>query len=309
MLKVKIPDKISVPAVEKLIDYTASGIGSIAGYLMATRKAKQDAEVLKIQAQAQRDALDILGHEGADASVELDIGKMVSQRIQFQETKRLLNTRSVVVEAANQLGDIKVPSNEPDHDWTARFFNYVQDVSSDELQSLWTKVLVGEVERSGSTSLLTLDILRNLDRTTAEVFRRFCSACVYFRHGDKIPSASVPSLGGNVGKNCLGEYGLKYESLLLLNEHGLVVPELDSIFQINLANLKGPVLPMSFQGDIWYLGVSKTLKTFNLEGVSMTSSGKELSRIVEIEPMPEFTEALISYFRKQKIEMVKLETG
>ena len=51
------------------------------------------------------------------------------------------------MEAARQLGDKSVANSDPDHDWTARFFNGVQDVSSKEMQLLWAKVLAGEVER------------------------------------------------------------------------------------------------------------------------------------------------------------------
>ena len=75
----------------------------------------------------------------------------ITQLIEFQGRKRLANTRSVVEDAANELGDKEVSNHEPDHDWTARFFNDIQDVSSEEMQSLWAKVLAGEVEKPGST--------------------------------------------------------------------------------------------------------------------------------------------------------------
>ncbi|MYF37585.1 MAG: hypothetical protein F4219_02260, partial [Gammaproteobacteria bacterium] len=59
--------EIKAKAIEKLIDYTASGIGSIAGPMIAPWRekkeseaklirAKTDAEILKIQARAQSEA-------------------------------------------------------------------------------------------------------------------------------------------------------------------------------------------------------------------------------------------------------------
>ena len=86
----------------------------------------------------------------SDVRGEIDIAETVRQRIQFQEEKRHGNIGSVVGRAAEELGQKEVPDREPDHDWTARFFNYIQDVSSDEMQSLWAKVLAGEIERPGS---------------------------------------------------------------------------------------------------------------------------------------------------------------
>ena len=48
--------------------------------------------------------------------------------------KRLANLEAVVGRAAVNLGDKEVPETEPDHDWAARFFAEVQDVSSEEMQ-------------------------------------------------------------------------------------------------------------------------------------------------------------------------------
>ena len=55
-----------------------------------------------------------------------------TQRIQFQEEKRQSNIETVVRHAASELEDKHVEDHEPDHDWTARFFNDVQDVSTKE---------------------------------------------------------------------------------------------------------------------------------------------------------------------------------
>ena len=186
---------LNVPALDKLLDYAASGIGSVAGPILATWRARHeaqaklisaeaDANVLRIRADAQAKAREALLPQDAKVSVALDIADVISQRIQFQEEKRQANIESVVRYAAKQLGDKSVADSEPDHDWTARFFSQVQDVSSEEMQSLWARVLAGQVEREGSTSVRTLQVLRNLDRATARLFRMFCSMCVFFP-GDK----------------------------------------------------------------------------------------------------------------------------
>ena len=38
--------KVSVPAIEKLVDYTASGIGSVAGMMLTPARARKEAEAL-----------------------------------------------------------------------------------------------------------------------------------------------------------------------------------------------------------------------------------------------------------------------
>ena len=81
-------------------------------------------------ANAQADARAILVSPDSIIRGELDIAQTITQRNQFQEEKRQRNIGTVVGQAALELGDKDVVDSEPDHDWTARFFNDVQDVSS-----------------------------------------------------------------------------------------------------------------------------------------------------------------------------------
>ena len=193
---------VKVPAIEKLVEVTASGIGSVAGPMLAPWKAGREARAQLITTRAEVEKQQILAEGRAsttqiitkalseakshlvpdDASVEGDLilGELVSQRIQFQEEKRQANIGAVVRQAAVELGDLEVQDYRIDHDWTARFFGDVQDVSTEELQSLWAKVLAGEVEKPGSTSLRTLGILKDLDQSTSILFRTLCSARMAF---------------------------------------------------------------------------------------------------------------------------------
>ena len=173
---------LKIPAIEKLLDYLASGIGATAGPLLLPLRAHMEGKADRISARAYADTLPIIAQAQADArqylvapdahaqgAVEIT-HENIMQRIEFQERKRLANIVSAVEKAAEELGDKEVPDHEPDHDWTARFFDCVQDVSSEHMQKLWAKVLSGEVESPGRTSLRTLDTLRNMTQREAEVF-------------------------------------------------------------------------------------------------------------------------------------------
>ncbi len=307
---------VGVPALEKLLDYAASGVGRVAGSMLAPWQARLeanakriaaegDADVLLIQAQAQAEARELLLSGNASVTGELDVAGTVSQRILFQEQKRQLNIASVVREAARQLGEIEVPDSEPDHDWTARFFGEVQDVSSADMQALWAKVLAGEVAQGGSTSIRTLGILRDLGRPTARLFQRFCSACV-FLPAEEVIDARVPSLGGNAAHNSLQAYGLGFNDLNRLNEHGLVIPDYNSWFDYR-SSTQG--IPFRFQSRLWNLvpeDQNWQKGRLKLSGVALTRTGRELSRVVEVQPMAEFTQALVDYFTGQKLGMVEV---
>ena len=317
-----------VRALGKLLDYTASGIGAVAGPMLATWRARREAVALQITAQGQADSLRIIAAaqaEARDALVstasdvrgDIDIAETVSQRIQFQEEKRHRNIGSVVGQTAELLGDKEVPDQEPDHDWTARFFNYIQDVSSEEMQSLWAKVLAGEIERPGSVSIRGLSILRNLDHATANLFQKLCSCCVAFEPGgESIADARVPSLGGNAGANSLQQFGLGFDALNVLNEHGLIISDYNSGYDLKLSigfDTGNAIIriPFRFQGRLWILmpsGPRTMSDEYRLSGVALSQAGKELSRIVECNPMPAYQEVLANFFITQNLVMTEVSS-
>ena len=192
---------LNVKAVEKLLDYTASGVGAIAGPILAPWRASRegkarliaaraDADIRRIEAESEAETSPIIAQARSQArlylmSPDADVRGTVEvtrrdivQRVEYQERKRLANVRSVVEEAADELGDKEVPDHEPDPDWTARFFNEVQDVSSEDMQKIWAKILAGEVESPGRTSLRTLDTLRDMTKKDAKMFTDICDFVV-----------------------------------------------------------------------------------------------------------------------------------
>ena len=99
---------LKVPALEKLVDYTASGIGAVAGPMLAPWKARKEAEARLIEARGEADSLKLIADAQAEARhslamptqagrgvLEID-GDGIRQRIEFQEGKRQANIASVV---------------------------------------------------------------------------------------------------------------------------------------------------------------------------------------------------------------------
>ena len=321
-----------VRALEKLLDYTASGIGAVAGPMLASWQARREAAARRIAAQGEVDALrtiaiaqaearDTLVSAASDVRGEIDIAETVRQRIQFKEEKRQCNIGSVVGQAAELLGDRQVPDQEPDHDWTARFFNYIQDVSTEEMRLLWAKVLAGEIEQPGSVSIRALSILRNMDQSSAELFRTLCSACITLAPaGRHILDARVPSVGGNAAENALEKFGFRFGNLNVLNEHGLVISDYNSWHDMKMCvGIPGPGfgqnpcvfrVPFRFQEKYWVLVPVDQIVTgaeLRIHGVALTQAGGELSRIVECQPMPIFHQVVADFFASRNLVMTEVE--
>ena len=329
-----ITDVARVPGADKLAEVVGGGIGTFAGSFLTVRIARKNAEAMKITARAEAEALGIraeahkeallaisAGYDEAriqspDVAIqsEISIGEVIEQKIQFQEARRLSNTAAVVETAQRIVGDTQVPDLEPDHDWVARFFNHIQDVSSEDTQLLWARVLAGEVERPGTTSLRTLDILRNLDRQTAQSFRRLCSMSVFCGSRDGgVTDSRVITFGVHAANNSLNEYDLPFLVLNILNEHGLVIAAYNSLFTykrsvvVIRSGVRVVDVPLTYQGTQWALqptDENRTVGALECGGVAMTSAGKELMRVIEIEPVPAYDEALNRYFESRGVRMM-----
>ena len=201
--------------------------------MLARWQARAAADVMHITAQGQADAIRLISDAQAEAhqtfsvipaSVrgELDIREEIQSRLQFQEEKRQRNLESVVTKAADHLGDKQVADHDVDHDWIAQFFADAQDVSSVQMQEIWAKILSGEVENPGRTSLHTLSILKNMTQRDAELFARtsrFILADFILNSGDVTDTI---------------EGFPNYRNLIDLQSYGLVALGVGIIRYINL---------------------------------------------------------------------------
>ena len=333
----------NISALLKLADYVASGIGSVAGPMLAGWRAnrevqaklisaKGEAEATKIEAEGDVDAYQLITNAKLEAREKLvsqntaiqervAIGEMVAASMKYQGEKRFKNIESVVNLAAMELGEKDVSDIEPDHDFTARLFSDVQDVSSEYLQFLWAKILSGEVENPGSTSVHSLSILKNLNQETARIFSKLCSICIYLivPAGNHFVDARVVSLAGNAASNSLKEYGLVFDYLNVLNEHGLIISDYNSWFDYSFSTgfpLPGTskrkgYFPFRYQRHNWILVPTNGHKeaALKLHGVALTRAGRQLSRVVECAPMNEYTRDLHKFFEKKGLMMSRNENS
>ena len=346
-------DELAIVSASTLLvfaKYLASGIGVVASHRLAPWMARQRADADLIAAQADADARVIAAQGDADAQIiraggdagslrliaeaqeevrsqlagpaalaggEIAISNAeIQQRVTFQEEKRYRNIASIADQALVELASADVRDHEPDPDWTARFFNEAQDVSSEEMQVLWAKVLAGEVERPGSTSLRTLSILRDLNSDAATVFQRLCSLTVSIRHEGAFVDARVPTLGGDSEGNALKDHDLGFGQLNILNEHGLIISDYNSwrdyrscIGFVDRESSQLLRIPFWYQNRFWILEPTTARnrdQEFRLTGVALTHAGGELSRIVDLRPDAAYTEKLDAFFKRQGLRMVEV---
>ncbi|WP_433703744.1 DUF2806 domain-containing protein [Paraburkholderia sacchari] len=87
-----------------------------------------------------------------------------------------INVAKTILKAEAVLMDdpAEPPSTFAEPDWLCRWRSCASQMSSDELQTLFAKVLAGEIKAPGRFSLRTLDFLKNLSRDEAERMQFVC---------------------------------------------------------------------------------------------------------------------------------------
>ena len=292
---------LKVPGVKKLLDYAASGVGAVAGPMLATWKARKEAEAKLITAKAEADSLKLIAQAQSEARqflvepdcassgmLEIDTGS-VMQRIEFQEKKRQANIAAVVQDAATELGDKEVSEHEPDPDWTARFFDCVQDVSSEDMRKLWARVLSGEIQGPGSTSLRTLDVLRNLTAKDAAMFQEVCSYVIldFVFKSDEIETNHPALLFGN---------------LLLLEDAGLIIAR-STLAKTVTVDQEPNYTYLPYQN--WLLRISATHHTTEIKipDYLLTPAGRELLGLAECLPRLDYLRSFSRFLHSKNCEL------
>jgi Protein of unknown function (DUF2806) len=131
----------------KLIETVSAGIGCLYLPRHIRNVAKAEAERTIILANAK--AEETLIQAKADAKA-MDIRERAQERIMMRELKRQENIESVLEMALRQLPS-RVEKEPVDPDWTAAFFDHCQDVSNEQMQSVWVSSWPGKSPGRGPT--------------------------------------------------------------------------------------------------------------------------------------------------------------
>jgi hypothetical protein len=257
--------KIEGKPLEKLIDVISKGVGTVYRPKAIRKEAEARAYEIEILKRATAKAT----AEGKE--IDFDSQERIQERILHKETRHQINIDNVSQIAAEHLYQEESVSNEPvNEDWIARFFSIVEDISDEELQNLWGRILAGEVKQPNSYSLRTLEVLKNLTKREAEIFIKFsklamCSSDVTFVFN---PDNS---------DFLLDNYGITFQERLLLEEVNLIKSN-DLTFQLKGQNLKIPII---YGKAVIILDRSEGCPQQDLPVLVFTKIGTELLKLID----------------------------
>lgn len=160
----------------KLIDTVSSGLGKAFEPRYIKKMAEARAYEINTIGEALRNNSDVIvvyenGNVIANTPEFEDFVKRTEHRLAHQELQKQYNIESVIGNAYIELETKETVSEEPvDKDWLNSFFDSVANISNNQMQIIWGKLLAGEIEKPGKFSIRTLDTLKKLTQKEAELF-------------------------------------------------------------------------------------------------------------------------------------------
>lgn len=184
-------------------------------------------------------------------------------------------------------------------DWFGMYNDIAKNISDEEMQIIWAKILASECVKPNSISKKLLSILQVIDTETAKVFSNLCRYGIYLdfndgRHFFFIPSKDMTDVD-NV--QSLKDYAsISYVDELNLKSLGLI--ELDNNDKFRLENKSD----MVFHYYNATIHVKSNGNNVNIGKIMFTNYGNQLANVLyddaeNQKPDGRFLEFLIEYFR------------
>jgi hypothetical protein len=167
-------------------------------------------------------------------------------------------------------------------DWMANFWDYAQKISDDSVRIFFAKILSSEVKIPNTISPVTIQTLSTLTRDVANRFQHFCRLSI--DDGNNV-FVVHPHVYDFQDHGPLDKYGIGYEDIEEFASYRLILSAKVTKYQYSKDN--------SAQ-NVDYAGQSAVL---NLAGIQtnefrFSRVGREIRRIISLEPMPKYTDVL-----------------
>lgn len=228
--------------------------------------------------------------------INASLKERMQERTNFQEAKKQLNIENVTAFAAEELRNEPPITDEPlDEDWTTRFFRIIEDVSNEEMQALWGKILAGEIKQPKSYSLRTLELIRNLCQNDADVFMKVAKFAI---KSDK----SYYLYKGNNEDKLKSEFDINYKDMALLTEIGLIQPG-TFVHQQFLQQPTDSERILIAGNVILFIKIKANTPTIMMPVNVFSNAGNELMKLINPAPPMNYLSYLANSIKNENVEV------
>lgn len=223
------------------------------------------------------------------------IAQAVNKNIYTDAIRHEVNVGKALLHAEEVLEqDPQEPSEKNiDEDWLYRWRDYASSVSSEKLQSIWGKLLAGEIKTPGSFSLRTLDFLKSISQEDAESITkllRFSIGGVIFRGDEEL----------------LGNDGIKFDFLLEMQQLGVIsgVEALSLTTTFGSTEKNKFVLALTSHGKVLIAKHDDPTKKLTLSPICKISTiGQQILHLGKFEPHDKYLRKIGEIMKTQGFEV------
>ena len=270
-------DNIIQP-LAKTAEHGTSALDKFMGILKNRSDLKYNRELKEIEKTSLQETIDIIENANIPIVYNKDglgiinpqmqlLLERTSSRLKAQEILKQVNIENVlektqiVLEENKKNGDDTASAEPINNDFLTQFINGAGEISDQEMQQLWAKLLAGEIKQPRSFSLRTLSKLKMMTTDEAKLFEKISK---YIISNEYIIRDEV----------LLKKYNVSYSYLLYLQDCGII-------------SLVGAERHYLGNTNILYNNLISIIKNKENDGSEikvnayvLTTFGKELNRII-----------------------------
>ncbi len=269
----------------KIGENITSALDKFAGILKNRADLKYNKELKEIEKTDLQDTIKII--ENASVPIACDknglkmmnpqmqeLLKRTGNRLMNQEVFKQINVESTlektqfILEENKNNGDDNASTEPINNDFMTQFINGVGEISDQEMQMMWAKLLAGEIKQPSSFSLRTISKLKMMTTSEAKLFEKVAP---YIIGGEYI----VRDI------ELLKKYKVTYTDLLRLQDCEIISLEgatrkYHSSDRIRYGDLQCEFNAKAYDNNIKDISA-------NVRAYVVTNFGKELLKIVKVD--------------------------
>lgn len=200
----------------KLLETIGGGFSKLYAPRLKRKMADANAYEIKLISNTLKDVDNVIVeyNNGNILISNKELLERTYNRTLNQEIYRQENIESIIEKSYKELENETEASDEPvDKYWLTRFFNIAQDISDEYVQGLWAKILAGEVKQPNSFSFRTLETLKNVSYSEAQLFSELSQFLFYSKPNDYILFSNT---------ELLNKYKFPFSNIMILQDAGLI---------------------------------------------------------------------------------------
>ncbi|WP_373242247.1 DUF2806 domain-containing protein [Lacrimispora indolis] len=257
--------------VQKLYNCLAKGWGNV--LIPQEVRGILDKEVRQINAseEEEKNLYDVIELYGDNKQSVAEVRKLylrTCSRVLSQEMRKQENIENVISKAQEILQDENnVEKEDVNEDWLMRFFNSIQDIGNEDMQTLWGKILAGEIKNPNTFTLRSLDTLSKITKGEAMLFKNMVPYIINYN--------GTRAILNDIGLN--ENYNISYGTIVELAECGLI--DSSSMMQLTITISKKIPLEIAYNMEL-LRGSIEEEKQIVIPIYKLTRSGSDILQVI-----------------------------